>query len=335
MKKIMACLIWMIFFHGYLFAQEDTHLIEQYRHALKQPVYTKGVGDSSIPAAGEPSLVLNLKFKINSHEITPESIRSLNALGIALSEDNELWGYKYRIEGHTCSLGSAEYNRLLSEKRADAVRTYLTKNYHLSEKQFEIIGYGEDKPVAPNNTEDERSRNRRVIIVNTLKKVEVAGKLPFNLDVKVKYLKDKGEAELKDNDTLTQKDGYAVEFSPKGKVFVYVYQVSEKVEQLFPNKKFSGEANPVESGRFYRVPTIGRWFYLDEKKGKEYFIVIANRSELKNPEQFIGRLPGQQYNAKGIQGTIEIPPQGEPTVSSQPEDVTSGIFLWKISFDHR
>lgn len=68
-----------------------------------------------------------------------------------------------RIEGHTDSLGSEEYNMDLSRKRALAVQNLLTQR-GVGIHRIEIIGYGESAPVASNDTENGRQLNRRVEI---------------------------------------------------------------------------------------------------------------------------------------------------------------------------
>ncbi len=68
---------------------------------------------------------------------------------------------KVRIEGHTDSMGSNSSNMILSQKRADAVRSYLLEQ-GISPERLESKGYGEEKPIAPNNTRRGRAQNRRV-----------------------------------------------------------------------------------------------------------------------------------------------------------------------------
>lgn len=68
------------------------------------------------------------------------------------------------IEGHTSSEGTEEYNLILSEKRAKAVRDYLVKS-GVSSTRFDILAYGETKPIADNATEEGRRENRRVVAV--------------------------------------------------------------------------------------------------------------------------------------------------------------------------
>ena len=67
---------------------------------------------------------------------------------------------KVEISGHTDSIGTNEANRKLSQERAEAVREYLsTHSIHVS--RVTAKGYGATKPVAPNDTEEGRQRNRR------------------------------------------------------------------------------------------------------------------------------------------------------------------------------
>jgi outer membrane protein OmpA-like peptidoglycan-associated protein len=68
------------------------------------------------------------------------------------------------IEGHTDDVGAREYNRRLSEARAEAVRTYLVSR-GVPPTQVVAVARGEDEPVAPNTTSEGRANNRRVEIV--------------------------------------------------------------------------------------------------------------------------------------------------------------------------
>ena len=65
------------------------------------------------------------------------------------------------IEGHTDAEGSAEYNQRLSVRRARAVVAYLVKA-GADRKQLEAVGYGPSRPAAPNDTEENMARNRRI-----------------------------------------------------------------------------------------------------------------------------------------------------------------------------
>ena len=68
------------------------------------------------------------------------------------------------IEGHTDNVGSKELNYNLGLERAEAVKKYLYAQHQIPLHKINVISYGEDKPVAPNNTRDGRAMNRRVVI---------------------------------------------------------------------------------------------------------------------------------------------------------------------------
>jgi peptidoglycan-associated lipoprotein len=68
------------------------------------------------------------------------------------------------IEGHTDNVGSKTYNQSLGLERAEAVKRYLYEAHQVPLHKINVISYGEDKPVSPNNTKDGRAQNRRVVI---------------------------------------------------------------------------------------------------------------------------------------------------------------------------
>jgi peptidoglycan-associated lipoprotein len=68
------------------------------------------------------------------------------------------------IEGHTDNVGSKVYNEHLGLERAEAVKRYLYEAHQVPLHKINVISYGEDKPVAPNNKRDGRAQNRRVVI---------------------------------------------------------------------------------------------------------------------------------------------------------------------------
>ena len=70
---------------------------------------------------------------------------------------------KFTVEGHTDSVGSATKNQQLSEERANSVRNFLIDK-GIGASRLSAIGYGEDRPIADNNTRDGRKQNRRVEI---------------------------------------------------------------------------------------------------------------------------------------------------------------------------
>ncbi|PSM53212.1 OmpA domain-containing protein [Campylobacter blaseri] len=71
-------------------------------------------------------------------------------------------GANLLIEGHTDSIGNDNYNLKLSQKRANAVRELMIKDYGVNPNKIKAVGYGETKPIATNSTDEGRKQNRRV-----------------------------------------------------------------------------------------------------------------------------------------------------------------------------
>ena len=73
---------------------------------------------------------------------------------------------KVIIEGHTDSDGNDDENLQLSQERADAMRSFLVDTYEfIPAGMVDAVGYGEERPIAPNDSEQNKTRNRRVEIV--------------------------------------------------------------------------------------------------------------------------------------------------------------------------
>jgi outer membrane protein OmpA-like peptidoglycan-associated protein len=135
---------------------------------------TRGIRMGNAPAGTaapaqnpeKPAAVsLNIQFATGSAELTPQAIRSLDQLGQALSTPT-LASYHFRIEGHTDTVGSADTNKTLSQRRAETVVSYLTSKYHIDASRLQAVGMGEDGLLVstPDNTPE--ARNRRVLVVN-------------------------------------------------------------------------------------------------------------------------------------------------------------------------
>ena len=68
------------------------------------------------------------------------------------------------VEGHTDNVGSADLNEALGLERAESVKRYLYEQHQVPLHKISVISYGEEKPVAPNNTRAGRAQNRRVVV---------------------------------------------------------------------------------------------------------------------------------------------------------------------------
>jgi OOP family OmpA-OmpF porin len=100
-----------------------------------------------------------IHFNTGSAEIAEQSHPILNEIAGVLREHAEIG--KIRIEGHTDNVGPAAVNRRLSQQRADAVRAYLV-GQGIDQGRLEAQGFGPDRPIDSNDTEEGRSKNRRV-----------------------------------------------------------------------------------------------------------------------------------------------------------------------------
>jgi len=111
---------------------------------------------ASVNAAG--CWIAGVKFATDSAAIQDQYRSNLNEVLDLLRSSP---GLHLEIQGHTDSVGSAEYNQQLSERRAQAVREYLVER-GINPERLEAVGYGESQPTASNETGAGRAENRRV-----------------------------------------------------------------------------------------------------------------------------------------------------------------------------
>lgn len=118
---------------------------------------------ATTPAA--PSVNLNVEFATDSANLTPAAQQTLDSLGEALSSQ-QLAAYRFRIEGHTDTVGSTAYNLTLSQQRANAVAAYLEQKFGISASRLETIGMGEEGLLVPTPPNTDEPKNRRVQVIN-------------------------------------------------------------------------------------------------------------------------------------------------------------------------
>lgn len=110
-------------------------------------------------SVGTSSILRNIYFDYDRASFKTHSYSDLNKLESMLRQNPEV---KVEISGHTDSYGHWQYNRALSQKRAEAVKDFLTKK-GIDPRRIKAVGYGESKPLATNDDEEEgRELNRRV-----------------------------------------------------------------------------------------------------------------------------------------------------------------------------
>lgn len=108
----------------------------------------------------------DVHFDFDRYSLRPEALRVLEQAVGAMKEDASL---RLTLEGHTCSIGTAEYNLALGERRATAVRDYLTQN-GVAATRLQTVSFGEEKPKHDNSREETRRLNRRAALVVRLDK---------------------------------------------------------------------------------------------------------------------------------------------------------------------
>jgi outer membrane protein OmpA-like peptidoglycan-associated protein len=100
-----------------------------------------------------------VQFEYNKAAIQKRSFKLLDEVSKVIVNHPEL--KHLRVEGHTDDRGNDAYNKKLSQARAESVMRYLTE-HGVAAERLVAVGYGEEKPVADNTTENGRTKNRRV-----------------------------------------------------------------------------------------------------------------------------------------------------------------------------
>jgi outer membrane protein OmpA-like peptidoglycan-associated protein len=101
-----------------------------------------------------------IQFAVDSPVILQDSFSLLDEIAKVMNDHPEL--KRIAIEGHASAEGEANHNRTLSDARAKSVMTYLTTKGGVDASRLTAQGFGSDKPLADNNTEEGRVKNRRV-----------------------------------------------------------------------------------------------------------------------------------------------------------------------------
>jgi peptidoglycan-associated lipoprotein len=142
----------------------DRTTIQVIRPAAAGP--TAGPQGAAGPAgtagpAGRAFTFEDVHFEFDRYTLRPDALRLLDQAVTAMQADPNL---RLTIEGHTCNIGTAEYNLALGERRAQAVRAYLTA-HGIAATRLSTVSYGEERPKYDNSREDTRRLNRRAALV--------------------------------------------------------------------------------------------------------------------------------------------------------------------------
>jgi outer membrane protein OmpA-like peptidoglycan-associated protein len=109
------------------------------------------------PAAKRQITFEDVHFDFDRYTLRPEATRILDEAIKAMQEDANL---RITVEGHTCNIGTTEYNLALGERRSTAVRDYLVGR-GINANRLQTVSYGEERPKHDNGREETRRLNRR------------------------------------------------------------------------------------------------------------------------------------------------------------------------------
>ena len=111
------------------------------------------------PVEERVSMVLNVLFDTDKSVVKDQYYDDVNRLADFMKTYPDS---TVSIEGHTDSVGTDEYNKKLSEDRANSVRQFIIDKYGIDGSRLSAVGYGEEDPIDTNDTVEGRQKNRRV-----------------------------------------------------------------------------------------------------------------------------------------------------------------------------
>jgi OOP family OmpA-OmpF porin len=124
----------------------------------QQPV-VKEVPPPPPPVKERVSIILNILFDFDKAVVKDKYYADVKQIADLMQEFPDK---NITIEGHTDNFGTEEYNKKLSGERAASVRQYLIDKFGINGSRLTSVGYGEEKPIASNDTAEGRQKNRRV-----------------------------------------------------------------------------------------------------------------------------------------------------------------------------
>jgi len=153
--------------------EQKTQTAAQAASAAQQTADTANTGVASLSDRVanldnyKPVKEASVKFGFNKDALTKDAMASLDELAGSIAATK---GYIITLEGSTDSIGAADYNYGLSQRRANSVIQYLASKYNVPAHRIYVIGLGKDKPTDSNKTSKGRAENRRVdvkVMTNT------------------------------------------------------------------------------------------------------------------------------------------------------------------------
>lgn len=142
---------------------EESRFIDTLRNRPTRSLTTTERNQIASITSNKPNIDLEINFEFDSATIGPTAARALTDLGEALTS-KELRNGSFFINGYTDAKGQTPYNQDLSERRADAVKRFLSDKFGIEATKLITVGYGKTR--LKNSSDPFSSENRRVQIVN-------------------------------------------------------------------------------------------------------------------------------------------------------------------------
>lgn len=143
-------------------AEVDQKKKKEEKYERIQKLFTANEADAIREGDKVTLRLVGLNFRSGKAIIEPEYFSLLSKVQRAIQIFPD---YTISVEGHTDAVGNDSYNQKLSTNRANAVREYLIASMGLNAAQITAMGFGENKPIASNDSEEGRAKNRRIDIV--------------------------------------------------------------------------------------------------------------------------------------------------------------------------
>ena len=132
--------------------------------AAPAPPASPALTETTAPS-GVAAVALTVTFATGSATLTPAAEGVLRNLGMAMTSP-DLAHIRFRVEGHTDTVGAPSQNQSLSERRAQAVRDWLIRRHGIDPRRLEAVGLGEQQLLVQTADDTPEPRNRRVQVLN-------------------------------------------------------------------------------------------------------------------------------------------------------------------------
>jgi outer membrane protein OmpA-like peptidoglycan-associated protein len=143
--------------------RQPTMVYDTVRVLQRDTVIVNRIDTVRVDVPGKPVVIGAVQFAFNQDAITPEAAKVLDQIAASLLESVNM-SRTISVTGNTDATGAESFNTRLGQQRADQVRDYLVSK-GVASSRIAATSAGEGSPIAPNNTDNGRATNRRVLIM--------------------------------------------------------------------------------------------------------------------------------------------------------------------------